>query len=201
MDQNAMFKIGYGLYVLSVHEENKDNACIINTVTQVTSTPNRIAVAVNKQNYTHDMMKRTKQFNVSILTTEAPFELFKRFGFQSGRDTDKFAGLSQVERSDNDILYVTHATNAYLSGKVISETDLGTHTLFIADVLDARVLSEEETVTYSYYQKHIKPKPESTKKKGYRCVICGYIYEGDELPKDFICPICKHGVADFEKIE
>jgi flavin reductase (DIM6/NTAB) family NADH-FMN oxidoreductase RutF/rubredoxin len=200
MDNNAMFKIGYGLYVLSSNQAGKDNGCIINTVAQVTSNPNRMMITVNKQNYTHDMVDNTKKFNVSILTTEAPFDLFKRFGFQSGSSVNKFEGFESIERSENGILYLNKYTNATISCEVFSQVDLGTHTMFLADVKDAKVLSNEETVTYSYYQSNIKPKPTETVKKGWRCKICGYIYEGEVLPEDFICPICKHGAIDFEKI-
>lgn len=200
MDNNAMFKIGYGLYILSAHQDGKDNGCIINTVTQVTNTPNRIMIAVNKQNYTHDMIDATKAFNVSILTTQAPFEIFTRFGFQSGRNVDKLDNFGTIDRTENGIFYVNQYTNAAISAEVFNQVDLGTHTMFLADVKDAIVLSNEETVTYSYYQSNIKPKPAETAKKGWRCKICGYIYEGEILPPDFICPICKHGASDFEKI-
>ncbi|MBN7772352.1 flavin reductase [Clostridium aminobutyricum] len=200
MDNNAMFKIGYGLYVLSAHQADKDSGCIINTVVQVTSNPNRMMIALNKQNYTHDIIDATKAFNVSVLTTQVPFELFKRFGFQSGRNVNKFEGFEFTERSENGILYINKYTNAAISCDVYSQVDLGTHTMFLADVKDAIVLNNEETVTYSYYQSNIKPKPAETAKKGWRCKICGYIYEGEELPADFICPVCKHGASDFEKI-
>lgn len=202
MDQKAMFKIGYGLYILSAKEGKKENGCIINTAMQVTSTPNRISITVNKQNFTHDMIAKTGVFNVSILSEKARFDVFKHFGFQSGRDVDKFEEFENASRSKNGIYYVTGDTNAYISGKVIDQMDLGTHTMFIADVTDAEVLSDVPTTSYDHYQKNIKPKPETTKKvKGYVCKICGYIYEGDPLPDDFVCPICKHGAADFEKIE
>ncbi|SFR83509.1 flavin reductase [Anaeromicropila populeti] len=201
MNQQAMYKIGYGLYVLTACEAGKDNGCVVNTVMQVTTTPNRVMVAVNKQNLTHDMIQNTGVFNVSALTTSVPFEVFKHFGFQSGKTVDKFEGYEDKSRSENGILYLTKDTNAYISCKVVSSMDLGTHTLFLADVTDADVLSEGESVTYAYYQQFIKPAPAPAKKKGYRCKICGYVYEGDELPEDFICPICKHGAADFEKIE
>ena len=203
MNTNAMFKIGYGLYVLTARENGFDNGCIINTVTQVTADPNRITVAVNKANKTHDMILATGEFNVSILTTSASFEIFKAFGFRSGKDTDKFEGCNAAKRSGNGIYYVTDSTNAYISAKVISATDLGSHTLFLADVTDCDVLSEVPSATYDYYHKYIKPKPEAKKnvKVYYRCKICGYIYEGDELPADFICPLCKHPASDFERVE
>ena len=203
MNTNAMFKIGYGLYVLTAKENGFDNGCIINTVTQVTSDPCRITVAVNKANKTHDMVLATGVFNVSVLTNSASFDIFKAFGFRSGKDTDKFADYSAVNRSENGLLYVTESTNAYISAKVISATDLGTHTLFLADVIDCDVLSGETSVTYDYYHKYIKPKPETRKsaKVYYRCKICGYIHESDELPADFICPLCKHPASDFERVE
>ena len=202
MDNKAMFKIGYGLYILTAKDGEKDNGCVINTAIQVTSTPNRISVTVNKQNYTHDMIMKTGVFNVSILSEKATFDVFKHFGFQSGRDVDKFTDYKDATRSENGLYYVTGDTNAYISGKVINTLDLGTHTMFIADVTDAEVLADVPTTSYDYYQKNIKPKPEAPKKvTGYVCKICGYIYEGDPLPEDFICPICKHGAADFEKIE
>ena len=202
MDNKAMVKIGYGLYILTAKDGEKDNGCVINTAIQVTSTPNRISVTVNKQNYTHDMIMKTGVFNVSILSEKATFDVFKHFGFQSGRDVDKFADYKDATRSENGLYYITGDTNAYISGKVINTLDLGTHTMFIADVTDAEVLADVPTTSYDYYQKNIKPKPEAPKKvTGYVCKICGYIYEGDPLPEDFICPICKHGAADFEKIE
>ncbi len=203
MNTNAMFKIGYGLYVLTAKENGFDNGCIINTVSQVTSDPNRITVAVNKANKTHDMIVASGEFNVSVLSTSATFDIFKAFGFRSGKDVDKFSDFKAVERSNNGIYYITDATNAFISAKVVTATDLGTHTLFLADVTDCEVLSEATSVTYDYYHKNIKPKPEVKKmsKTYYRCKICGYIYEGDELPADFICPLCKHPASDFEKVE
>ncbi len=203
MDLTAMFKIGYGLYVLTARENGFDNGCIINTVSQVTANPNRITIAVNKANKTHDMVLATGAFNVSILANSVPFDTFKSFGFRSGNDCDKFADFKAVERSANGIFYITANTNSYISAKVVSATDLGTHTLFLADVTDCEVLSDETSVTYDYYHKYIKPKPEvkKTAKVYYRCKICGYIYEGDELPADFICPLCKHPASDFERVE
>ncbi len=200
MDNKALFKIGYGLYLLSVLDNGRDNACVTNTLIQVTSSPCLVTIAVNKQNLTHDMILSSGKFNVSMLTESAPFDIFKQFGYQSGRNVDKFAGRT-LKRSPNGLVYFDENVNAWLSGKVISSTDLPTHTLFLAEVTDAEVLNDEESVTYSYYQKHIKPAPTSvSNKKGYRCKICGYIYESDVLPPDFVCPICKHGAADFEKL-
>jgi len=200
MDSKALFKIGYGLYVLTAKDEQKDNGCIINTVMQVTSDPCRIAIAVNKLNYTNQMIQKNKKFNISVLSEDANFDIFKHFGFQSGANVDKFLSFNDAKRSLNGLLYITKNTNAYMSAYVQQEIDLGTHTLFIAQLVASDVLSDVPTVSYDYYQKNIKPKPENVKKSGWRCKICGYIYEGEELPPDFICPLCKHGAADFEKI-
>ena len=201
VDNNALFKIGYGLYVLSAKEGAKDNGCIINTVVQVTNSPNRLAVAVNKQNHTHDMILRTKVFNISVLTEDTPFSTFQRYGFASGRDTDKFAGVPEA-RTANGLRFVPETANAVISGKVISTVDCGSHTLFIADVTEAHILSEDPSVTYQYYFDHIKPAPAAPagQKKGWVCKICGYVYEGEELPEDYVCPLCKHGPADFEPV-
>lgn len=199
-NQAAMFQLSYGLFVLSAKDGKKDNGCIVNTVQQVTTSPNRILVAVNKGNYTHDMIMKTGEFNASILSEDADFDIFKHFGFQSGRDVDKMEGLEDFDRAENGIIYLTKGANAYISAKVVQTTDLGSHTLFLADVTDGDVLNDVPSVTYAYYHKNIKPQPQETKKTGWRCKICGYIYEGEELPADFICPICKHGAEDFEKI-
>lgn len=200
MNQAAMFQLSYGLFVLSAKNGEKDNGCIVNTVQQITTTPNRISIAVNKDNFTHDMIKDTGSFNVSILSEEVTFDIFKHFGFQSGRDVDKLKNFSDYERSSNGIFYLNKYANAFLSASVAETVDLGTHTMFIADVTDGEVLSQVPSVTYAYYHKHIKPQPQETKKTGWRCKICSYIYEGEELPADFICPICKHGASDFERI-
>ena len=200
MDNAAIFKLSYGLFVLSAKDGEKDNGCIVNTVQQVTTTPNRITVAVNKGNFTCEMISRTGAFNVSVLSTDVPFDIFKRFGFQSGRDVDKLEGFDDYARGENGIIYLSRYANAVISGKVVNTYDLGTHILFIADVTDAKILSDKDSVTYDFYHKNIKPAPQKTEKKGWRCKICGYIYEGEELPEDFICPICKHGAADFEPI-
>ena len=202
MDNAALFKLGYGLYVLSAKEGDKDNGCIINTLLQVTSAPTLTGtIAVNKQNYTHDMIVNSGQFNISVLTTQAPFDLFKHFGFQSGRNADKLSGYPGVKRSENGLVYLSEHTNAYLSFKVSSTIDFGTHTMFAADITAGETLGADESVTYAYYQRQIKPRPDaSAQKKGYRCRICAYVYEGDPLPPDFICPLCKHGASDFEKI-
>ncbi len=200
-NQNTMFKLTYGLFVLSAKDGEKDNGCIVNTVQQVTDSPNRIAVTVNKSNYTHDMIQKTGKFNVSILSEDASFDLFQHFGFQSGRDVDKLKDWKDYERAENQIIYVTKGCNGYLCAKVMDTMDLGTHTFFLAEVEDGDILNNIESVTYSYYHKKIKPQPKETKTTGWRCKICGYVYEGEELPSDFICPLCKHGAADFEKIE
>lgn len=205
MDNSALFKLSYGLFVVTAHEGNKDNGCIINTVTQATSSPVQITVAINKTNYTHDMILKTGEFNVSILTEKSSFSTFRHFGFQSGRDTDKCSDEAPISfaRSENGIVYLTEECNAYLSAKVKSSVDLGTHTLFIAEVTDAKNLSDDASVTYAYYHANIKPKPEASKseeKKGWICTICGYIYEGEVLPEDFTCPICKHPASDFKKL-
>ena len=199
MNKSAMYKMGYGLYVLTA-KGGKDNGCIINTAMQITTNPNRILIGVNKENLTHDIIQYNKEFNVSVLTESAPFELYSHFGYQSGKNVEKFDGSIDCRRAENGIFYITKGTNAYISGRVAESIDSGTHTLFIADVTGAEVLGEDPSVTYDYYQKYIKPKPDQTVKRGYRCKICGYVYEGEELPPDFTCPICKHGAADFEKI-
>ena len=200
MNEKAMFNLTYGLFVLSAREGEKDNGCIINTAMQVSSSPNRIAISVNKANYTHAMILRSGEFNISMLDERADFEVFNRFGFQSGRDAEKFANV-KASRSSNGILYLEESTNAFLSAKVSEAIDLGSHTMFIADVVDGEVLSSEPSVSYAFYHKNIKPAPQKPKKKGWVCKICGYVYEGEELPKDFICPICKHPASDFEPIE
>ena len=201
LDANAMFKLSYGLFILTAKDGAKDNGCIINTASQVTAQPNRITIAVNKNNYTHDMIKKTGIFNVSVLSQDVTFDAFRHFGFQSGRDTDKFAGYTDADRSANGLYYVTRGVNALISGKVIEEREFETHTLFIADVTECRVLSDEPSVTYAYYFEHIKPKPQpaAEEKTVWVCKICGYEYEGEEIPEDFICPLCKHPASDFEK--
>ena len=201
IEQNAMFKLSYGLFVLTALDGDKHNGCIINTAVQLTDTPKRITVAVNKNNFTHDMIKNTGKFNVSILSTSAPFALFQQFGFQSGRDVEKFDGKFEIRVSENGLIYLNQYANAFISGKVVDALDYGTHTLFVADVTEAKVLSPEPSVTYSYYFEHIKPKPQPKQedKPGWVCKICGYVYEGENLPADFICPLCKHGADDFEK--
>lgn len=199
MDTKALSKIGYGLYVLTANDE-KDNGCIINTVMQVTSNPLQIAIAVNKRNYTTAMIQKTRKFNISVLSEKADFNIYKHFGYQSGKDVNKFENFSDAKRSPNGVLYITSGTNAYMSAYVQQEIDLGTHFLFIGQLVASENLSDDKSATYEYYQNNVKPKPETNNKKGWRCKICGYIYEGEELPADYICPICKHGAADFEKL-
>lgn len=199
MDTKALFKIGYGLYVLTAQDE-KDNGCIINTVMQVTSNPLQVAIALNKKNYTNEMIQKTRKFNLSILSEKADFNIYEHFGYKSGRDTDKFATFCDVKRSPNGLLYITKGTNAYMSAYVQHEMDLGTHSLFIGQLVAIENLNDDKSATYDYYQNSVKPKPENTVKKGWRCKICGYIYEGENLPADYICPICKHGAVDFEKL-
>ena len=203
IDNKTMFLLSYGLFVLTTHENGFDNGCIINTVMQITDTPNQIVIAVNKNNKTHDMIVSTGKFNLSTISEMADFSLFERFGFKSGRDTDKFSGFSGFERSSNKILYILENTNSFISGEVVSQIDCGTHSMFVAKVKEAMTLNDDKSATYAYYFENIKPKPklsDSTKKK-FVCSICGYVYEGESLPKDFICPLCKHGVEVFEELK
>ncbi len=197
MDKNVMHKICYGLFVLTAKEGDKHNGCIINTLQQVTNTPEKISVTVNKENYTHDMILRTGEFNVSVISEKAGFDMFKHFGFQSGKDVDKFADYP-MGIADNGLAYLINGVNGYVSGKVISSMDLGTHTLFVADVTGGEVFNEDVSVTYDYYQKNIKAAP-AEEAKGWVCKICGYVHEDPVLPDDFICPWCKHGASDFER--
>ena len=199
-DLTALFRIGYGLYVVTSNDGKKDNGLIVNTVIQLTDTPNRVAVNINKANYSHHVIKQTGMLNVNCLSTEAPFSVFQQFGFQTGRSVDKFASQT-VHRSDNGLVFLDKYINAFMSLKVEDYVDLGTHGMFICSVTEARVMSNQDTMTYTYYQNNVKPKPETEGKKGFVCKVCGYIYEGDELPADYICPLCKHGAADFEPIE
>ncbi|MBR3767469.1 MAG: flavin reductase [Clostridia bacterium] len=199
-DLTALFKIGYGLYVVTSNDGKKDNGLIVNTVSQVTNTPNRIAVTINKENYSHHIIKQTGKMNVNCLTVDAPFKVFEAFGFQSGRNVDKFADCEPL-RSDNGLVFLPRYINSFMSLKVENYVDLGTHGMFICEVTEARVISDKETMTYAYYHSNVKPKPKTEGKKGYVCTICGYIHEGDTLPDDFICPLCKHGAADFEEIK
>lgn len=199
-DMSALFKIGYGLYVITSNDGKKDNGLIVNTVTQVSDSPNRVAVNINKQNYSHHVIKQTGKLNVNCLSVEAPFSIFERFGFQSGRTVDKFADLRPLY-SDNGLAFLPRYINAFMSLEVENYVDLDTHGMFICKVSEARVMSDKETMSYNYYQEHVKPKPNTDGKKGFVCKVCGYIYEGDTLPDDYICPLCKHGVADFEPIE
>lgn len=204
MNEKALFQLSYGLYVLTAARGGKQSGCIINTAGQVTNTPNRIQIAVNKANYTHDMIKETGEFTVSMINQKADFGLFKRFGFQSGKDVDKFEGFQSYAQGANGINYITEGCNGYISVKVEQTLDLGTHTLFIGLVTDMDVLNDIPSTTYTYYQENIKPKPQAPQNGGngktaWVCKICGYVYEGEELPADYICPVCKHPASDFEK--
>ena len=198
-DMRALFKIGYGLYVVTSNDGTKDNGFIVNAVNQLTDNPYRVSVTINKANYSHDVIKKTGIMNLNCLSVEAPFSVFKNFGFQSGRDTDKFRDIRPY-RTDNGLAFLPEYINAVISLKVEQYVDLGTHGMFICTVTEARVISDSETMTYTFYQNYVKPKPETEGKKGFVCKVCGYVYEGDELPDDFICPLCKHGAADFEPI-
>ena len=198
-DLNALFNIGYGLYVVTSNDGTKDNGLIVNTVSQVTSTPNRIAVTINKANYSHHVIKQTGIMNVNCLDTSAPFDLFQNYGFRSGRTADKFAGVEEL-RSDNGLRFLPRHINSFMSLKVDSYVDLDTHGMFICSISEARVMSAKETMTYTYYQNNVKPKPETAGKKGFVCKVCGWVYEGETLPDDIVCPLCKHGAADFEPI-
>lgn len=204
----VMETISYGLYVLCARQGGRDNGCVINTVIQATTQPNRVVFAVNAKNLTHDMLRQTKEFTLSVLSEKADLKLYQRFGFQSGREADKFAGLAgETGRADNGVVYVTQGVNAWLAGRVVSTLDLGTHTLFLSDVTGGGVLAGDPSATYAYYQKNVKPSPGVTAqgeapqapgKKRWVCKVCGYVYEGDELPADFICPWCNHPAEDFE---
>ena len=198
-DLRALFNIGYGLYVITSNDGKKDNGLIVNTVTQVTNTPNRIAVTINKENYSHHVIQQTGKMNVNCLSVDAPFSVFENFGFRSGRIADKFDGIEEM-RSDNGLRFLPQYINAFFSLKVEDYVDLDTHGMFICSITESRVITKKETMTYTYYQNNVKPKPETEGKKGYVCKICGYVYEGDELPEDIVCPLCKHGAADFEPI-
>lgn len=205
MDKKAMYKLSYGLFVLTAKDEEKDNGCIINTAIQASSMPNQLSICVNKANLTHDMIVKTGKFTVSVISQDAGFDLFKHFGFQSGKDVDKFKNFEKFKRGENLIYYITEGTNAYISVNVSKTEDLGSHTMFIGEITDMEVLSETPSVTYDYYLKNIKPQPENVGtttdgKTIWRCTICGYEYVGEELPEDFVCPLCKHPASDFEKI-
>ena len=205
MDKKAMYKLSYGLFVLTARDGDKDNGCIINTAIQAASTPNQISICVNKANYTHDMIMKTGAFTVSVISQKATFDLFKHFGFQTGKEVNKFNDFTECSRGENGIYYVTKGTNAYISVKVTKTEDIGSHTMFIGEITDMEVLSKDASATYDYYMNNIKPKPQEVGKTEdgqtiWRCTICGYEYVGEELPEDFICPICKHPASDFEKV-
>ena len=198
VDGSAFFKIGYGLYVVTSRDGVRDNGLIVNTVAQVADNPTRIAVTINKANYSHHVIRQTGEMNVNCLSVDAPFSVFERYGFQSGRNADKFEGVS-LARTDNGLAILPQYANAVMSLKVEQYVDLGSHGMFLCSVTEARVISDRPTMTYTYYQENVKPKPKTEGKKGYVCKICGYVHEG-ELPEDFVCPLCKHGAADFEPI-
>ena len=203
IDNKALFKIGYGLYVLAVREGEKDNACIVNVAQQITSDPLQLMLCVNKGNLTHDMLLRTARFNLCALSEEATMKPFQHFGMQSGRTVDKFAECTEVLRAENGIIYLPKFINSFISGQVNRAIDMKTHTMFIANVMESRVLTDVPSITYAYYQEHIKPKataPAASGKKKWVCEVCGYEYEGDSLPDDFVCPICKHGKSDFREV-
>ena len=200
VNPSALFKLGYGLYVVTCHDGKKDNGLIVNTVMQVTTNPDRIMVTINKQNYSHDVIKKSGVMNVNCLTEAAPFAVFEAFGFKSGRDTDKFANCAP-KRSANGMAVLPRHINAFLSLQVESYTDLGSHGMFLCKITESEVISNDPSMTYAYYHANVKPKPQAQKKKGYVCKICGYVYEGETLPEDFVCPLCKHGASDFEEIK
>ena len=198
-DFSALYKIGYGHYVVTTFDGIKDNGCILNSVMQVTSTPNRVAVTINKDSYSYHTIKQTGKMNINCLTEEAPFSIFERVGFESGRNVNKFKG-KDVIRSENGLVVLSSKINSFMSLKVESYLDVDTHGMFICSVEESRVISDKPTMTYTYYLENVKPKPVTDNKKGYVCKICGYVYEGENLPEDFICPLCKHPASDFEKI-
>ncbi len=199
IDNTALFSIGYGLYIVSTNDGERDNGCVVNTVSQSAGTPLTVTVSINKSNLTHDTAKKTGKMNVNCLTTSTPFSVFENFGFRSGRDADKFENIPSW-RGENGLLFLRDNVNSVMSLEVRDYVDLGSHGLFICDVTAAHVISKDESLTYAYYHKYVKPKPAAPKKKGYVCKICGYVYEGDPLPADFVCPLCKHGAEDFEPL-
>ena len=202
IDNATMFKLSYGLFILTTKDGNKDNGCVINTAVQLTERPLRMSIAVNKINFTHAIIAKTGEFNISILTESVPFSIFEQFGFRSGKDTDKFTACDYNDRSTNGIRYLPKYTNGVISARVSGTFDYGSHSLFVADVTEARILSKEPSITYQYYFDRIKPKPPQTRKKGFVCKICGYIYDEKEtLPEGFLCPLCKHDANDFEQLE
>lgn len=200
IDSKAFFKIGYGLYIVTTNDGNKDNGLIVNTVTQIASSPLKIGVSISKANYSCETIEKTRKLNVNVLSEDAPFLIFKHYGFNSARDKNKFAG-QEIERSSNGLVIFNNYVNSYMSLSVEQSIDVGSHILFICDVEEAKTISDKPTMTYDYYQANVKPKPDTQKKKGFVCKVCGYVYEGDTLPEDYICPLCKHGATDFEPIK
>lgn len=201
IDMNTLYQVGYGLYVVSARDGKKDNACIVNAFMQVSLTPTWLCLSVDKLNYTCEMIRKTGDFCVSMLTESTTFDTIRRFGFQSGRTLNKFSNYPEKQRAENGLLYLTKECNGFLTGKVLEERDCGSHIVFLADLTQAETINKDPSLTYAYYFKNIKPAPSKTKTKGYRCKICGFVYEGEPLPDDYICPICKHPASDFEKIE
>ncbi len=201
IQNEAFFKLSYGLFVVTCKNDNKDNGCVLNTVMQITDNPKRVMLAVNKENYTSNMIAESEVFNISILSESAPMSLFENFGFKSGRDTDKFSNIDFKSRSSNGLFYLTEYSNAFISAKVIKVIDCGTHLAFLGEVTESKLLNQDSSMTYQYYFDNVKPKPEAKSKKGFVCKICGYVYEGETLPPDYICPLCKHPASDFEPIE
>ena len=202
VDPTALFKLGYGLYAVTCHDDRKDNALIVNTVMQITDSPIQVAVAINKSNYSHDVIRKSGMMNVNCLESTAPFAVFEAFGFKSGRDTNKFANCTP-NRSANGLVVLPRHCNAFLSLYVKQYVDLGTHGVFFCTVTESKILSDKPTMTYADYHDHVKPKkkaPEASAKTSYVCKICGYVYEGEELPEDYVCPLCKHGAEYFEKV-
>ncbi len=200
LDITALFNIGYGLYVITSHDGTKDNGCIVNSVMQVTNTPNRVAVVIDKKNYSHEIIRRTTKMNVNVLSVNAPFSVFENFGFRSGRDCDKFENQSFF-RSENGLAVLSEYINSFISLQVEEYVDMDSHGMFVCTLTEAQNISKDESMTYAYYHKNVKPRPNAAKKKGYVCKICGYVYEGEELPEDFICPWCKHPASDFEELK
>ena len=203
MNNKAMYKLSYGLYIVTTRDAEKANGCIVNTAIQAASSPNQLCICINKGNYTHDMLLKTGVFTVSVISKEAEFPLYQRFGFRSGREVDKFADYTAYKNAENGVPYITEGTNAYLAVKVSQTVDLGSHTMFIGEVTEMEVLNEEPSANYEYYQEKVKPKPREENAEGqtlWRCTICGYEYVGEELPEDFVCPLCKHPASDFEKV-
>lgn len=199
LDTKALFNIGYGLYVVTSRDGDKDNGFIVNTVSQITSEPLTVAVAINKSNYSHDIIKKTGKMNVCPLSESAPFKVFETFGMQSGRNVNKFKDC-EPKRSENGLVVLPKYINSFFSLEIEKYIDMGTHGLFLCTVIEAEIISDETTMTYTYYHKNVKPKPQTDKKKGFVCTICGYVHESETLPEDFVCPLCLHPASDFRPL-